>query len=207
MPETDLFENMDEDDAFEYDEFLSGIERYGYLEYVPEKEMARVKKGLARGTWPFLEDGSRRKYYLDADDLAEKGGATFIKRIQPFLENQGVRIDGIEEYFDDEYRITLNGKETVIWSSDEAEAETAGKPVATWGLTMVRIFAVVNELLEQAGSEERLYAVGGEGELDAVFLTPELVDFMCGSLQVMVEDRPYIPVSEYPMYGQPFTPD
>ncbi len=198
---------MDADDAFEYDEFLNGIERYGYLEYVPEEEMARVKKGLSHGTWPFLEDGSRRKYYFDADDLPEKGGATFIKRIQPFLETQGVRINGIEEYFDDEYRITLNGKETAIWSSDEAEAEDAGKPVFTWGLSMVRVFAVVNELLEQAGSEERLYAVGDGDALDAVFLTPELVDFMYDSLQVMIENRPYIPVDEHPMYGQPLPPD
>lgn len=207
MPVTDFFENMDDDDVFKYDEFLSGIERYGYLEYVPEQMMDRVKKLLARGSWPFFDDRSGRKYHTDADDLAEKGGAKFIKIILPFLEKQGARVESIEEYFDEEYRITVNGKETVIWNDDEVEAENAGKPVSTWGLSLVRIFAIVNELLEQAGSEERLYAVSGGDVLEAVFLTPELVDFMYGSLQVMIEDRPYIPVAEHPMYGQPGTPD
>jgi hypothetical protein len=194
---------------FIYDEFLSGIERYGYLEYVPEKEMDRVKTQMVTQSWPFINDYSGRQYYADAEKLAEKGVAAFLEKIRPFLERQGVQLKSIEEYFDEEYRITVNGKEITIWSRKEEDEDSRREetPGLTWGLSTVRTFSLVNELLEEAGSEERLYAVGGGNDLDAFFLTPELADFMCDSPQVLVKDRPYIPVAEPPRYGQPHAPD
>jgi hypothetical protein len=200
------------DEEFLYDEFLSGLERYGYLEYVTDEEMDMVKKQMVQQSWPFFDENSGRQYHADAENLAEKGVAEFLEKIRPFLENQEVQLKSIEEYFDEEYRITVNGKETTIWSREEEDEDygrdgTPRRPGLTWGLSTVRTFSLVNELLEEAGSKERLYAVSGGNDLDAFFLTPELADFIGRSPQVVVEDRPYIPVAQHPWYGQPHSSD
>ena len=47
-----------------------------------------------------------------------------------------------------------------------------------WGVSTVRTFALVNDLLARASSNERLYAVNGGNDLMAIFLTDELWDLI-----------------------------
>jgi len=196
-------EDEEDDDVFKYDELKSTLECLGYMDYVSKEILVSAKKAMFPHHWPFWDDRSGRRVYFDEEVLIKKGGGKFISNLSHFLKLLGVEINSIEEHLDDDYRLIVNGKEILVWSKEEQEAEKAGEPVEVWGVTMVRIFGLINEMLEQVGSEERLYAVSGFDGLAAYFLTAQMADFMHESMEVEIADRPYIPVMEYPDYGQP----
>jgi hypothetical protein len=68
---------------------------------------------------------------------------------------------------------------------------------------MVRTFALINRLLTEARSPERIYAVGGGNDLFAFFLTPQLRDLVARHPDADPADEPYEPREEYPGFGQP----
>ena len=57
-----------------------------------------------------------------------------------------------------------------MYTQEELETEEI------WELTTVRAFSMINILLGQAGSSERIYYLYGGNEMVAVFLTPEMYE-------------------------------
>ena len=72
-----------------------------------------------------------------------------------------------------------------------------------WGLSAVRGFRIIDELLTAAGSPERAYAVNGGNDLCLMFLTSELHQVIMEHPEASLRDGPYILKEEYPSFGQP----
>ena len=148
-------------------ELANQLERLGLFKYSDPSSVPELKSEIVRLGIPgfFEEDGKGRAFLADAESLAEGGVATFLDQIGPFLRNQGVRIDSLAEDFGEQYAIKINGRSHILYSAQELREKEI------WGLTPARTFAIVNGLLDQAGSPERLYTVNGGNDLLAVFLT------------------------------------
>ena len=91
-----------------------------------------------------------------------------------------------------------------IYDAAEIKRDTTGNELGLiWGLSMTRAFAIVDRLLKDAGSPERLYAINGGNDLFAFFLTPELHRIISAHPDAKPKDGPYKPTEKYPAFGQP----
>jgi hypothetical protein len=134
-----------------------------------------------------IGEWTNRSTWADGEYMAEGGVTGFLWRIAPFLQKNGVRITWLDQDLQSSryYMVTVNQKKYTMFSKKDF-----GKALF-WAAVPARTFALVNELLERAGSDERVYTsrgtFGGEGT-DAVFLTPELFE--------IVNSSPLIPDDE-----------
>lgn len=183
-------------------EFADRLESLGFFRYAPPTAMASLKHDFRESGWTAVFGETGRLFNADAEDLAEGGVGEFLREIEPFLIGQGISLNQVEDEFSERgYWITVNGKPYTIYDTDELQRSDEQLGLF-WGLSSARAFAIVNGLLEAAGSEERLYAVNGGNDLFGFFLTPALRETICGYLGVKPRDRPYVPTEEYPWFGQ-----
>lgn len=136
---------------------------------------------------PGFDDGATnaisRVYFADGEDLAEGGIAAWFTEIQPFLESQNVKTD-ITDNIDDNgiYTVTSAGKSFVIYEGDCPEL---------WGLASVKAMQITNTLLEDTGSEERVYGLytgGNEGIV--LFMTPDTYETLVADPRLDPSDCP-----------------
>jgi len=172
---------------------LGKLDELGYFRYTPPVALESTREIVAGTEFPFFEEESGRFFWADAENIAEKGAASFVESLAPTLRQIGVDMGPVEEDWGDDYWITVGGERHVIWAREEAEEARA--------LAAVRTFAIVNDHLIAAGSEERLYAVWGDNDMVAVLLTAELVEYL--SSGVSQYSKPYVPRNEPPWYGMP----
>ncbi len=152
---------------------LETLESLGFYQYVAPEQIDDLKQEALATGYIFGWEGTARDYEADAENLAEGGVHEFLAKIAPFLTTQGVQIDSIEEHFRDTgYRITINGREYELYSG----AELASANI--WELTTTRAFGIVNTLLREAGSSERVFVLYGGNDLHAVFLTTEMYEVL-----------------------------
>ena len=186
--------------------FTESLEELGFFKYSDSGEATELKSAIAERGWGGIFWDSGRTFLADAEDLAEWGVASFLKDIRSFLEKQGIRPESIEEsdVEEDAYKVTVNGKTHLIWSSEDFRKDSSGEqPGLLWGIATARSFALINELLTGAGSDERIYAVAGGNDLLGFFLTEEQYDLICRHPGVDLPSRPYVASEEYPDHGWP----
>jgi hypothetical protein len=115
---------------------------------------------------------TRRFYFADGEDLAEGGGRPFLRRLEPVLRAAGVPKLRIREHFTDSgtYALTVNGRRYTILGADDLDDELF------WGVASARTVALVNDVLERAGSRERLYGIAhpASNDFSVFLLTPKL---------------------------------
>lgn len=181
------------------DEFVAQLEALGFFDYAPAANAARMQ--VSQNGWPGIFGDNGRTYFADAETLAEGGVGSFLEEIRPFLESQGVAFPDLEEISDEHYSVTVDGREHPIYTRRDLYDED--RPGLIWGLATARGFAIVNDLLEAAGSTERLYAVNGGNDLLAFFLTPELRRAIVDHPDATAVEGPYEPSEQYPWFGQP----
>ena len=183
---------------------ISALARCGFFVHVSPAEHARVRTAVARTRWPFWVDGTQRLLHCDAEQLSKGGVAQFLDELRPMLALRGVDLGAIENRWHVDYRVTCGGREQLIWSAAEAARERdTEQPGLVWGLTTARAFAMVNRLLRDSGSPERLYAVGAGNNLLAYLLTPELAELVSGLTGTSPSEVPYLPTEEFPRFGRP----
>lgn len=186
------------------DQEMTALAEHGFFAHVPPEELAQVSNAVARTRWPFWVDGARRLMHCDAEQLSKGGVAQFLDELRPVLALRGVDLGAIENRWLVDYRVACGGREQLIWSAAEAARERDHEqPGLVWGLTTARAFAMVNRLLRDSGSPERLYAVGTGTNLLAYLLTPELAELVSGLTGTRPSEAPYLPTEEYPWFGQP----
>lgn len=152
---------------------LETWESLGFYQYVAPEQIDELKQEALATGYIFGWEGTARDFDADAENLAEGGVQEFLTKIAPFLTTQGVQIDSIDEHFTDTgYRITIKGREYELYS----EAERASANI--WELTTTRAFGIVNTLLREAGSRERVFILYGGNDLHAVFLTDEMYEVL-----------------------------
>ena len=121
------------------------------------------------GLFGTLETG--RDFSVDAEELAEGGADLVIKLdIGSFLEREGVNTSSPrEKYVDDENAVYLVLDDREIFLHQLPYVEDS------WVASSKDFFALVNGLLSECGSEERMYACHPfKDEQLGVFLTPRL---------------------------------
>jgi len=148
---------------------MDRLEQLGFYRYVPAGQVAACKSKDVNASSPFTSESSR-VYLADAEDLAEGGVQGFLMELRPFLHRLGVKITAVSQQFDAErdYVVSVNGTSHLIYSAQQAESWES------WEQASRQAFTIVNRLLEQAGSAERLYRLYGGNDCQAVLLTPEM---------------------------------
>lgn len=175
-------------------ELLAELDALGFYDYadadwIDRAKAETLKTGLLSSR--AFDDLTGRVFSADAESLAEGGVVAFLERISPILERQGIRLDASQEWGVDrtDYPVTLNGKTHLIYSEHDL-----GR-TGTWTAALVRTLVLVNALLAEAGSSERVYGLqdgfGGEASR-AIFLTPALYRLTSTSPLIAEAERPLL---------------
>ncbi len=178
-------------------EILKKLKEMNYFKFVPSEKLSRaeesvlrdLKKGcLSVGSDRYDEEdilGSLdyRGYYADAEDLAEGGIGYFVETLKPILKQEGIEINSIEnKSTGDVYDLVINGHTYNIYSEDNAND--------SWRLAPKRLMEIINTLLSESGSKERLYGRSGGNDQAVIFLTEEMYGYI-RSLDLDKQTRPY----------------
>jgi len=147
----------------------------GYLKYVPPSEVTGIRgqligtlrRGYLDSEWDRrCVSGDRRGYPADGEDLAEGWLGESLLLMKDVLQKEGVTLQSVEDDpQDDRYEVVVNGRRHLIFDAGTL------KPGNSWAVAAKRLLEIVNELLGEAGSEERLYGIYGGNEGRVVLLT------------------------------------
>lgn len=171
------------DPTYTYTEFIRDLRALGFDRYsahaheiytaecdlLDETELSEMLAYVPDNFPYYMANG--RIHDADAEDLSEGSIGEFLDRLRPFLRLQGVvEFTVSEEFEDNHYSVFVDGVQHVIYT----EKELTESPDELWEVSSAKAFAIVNGMLERAGSPERAYSYddGGQGAL--VFLTPEM---------------------------------
>jgi hypothetical protein len=154
----------------------------GYLKYVAPAEKPSIREelidALRRGYLDSAWDKNcvsrdRRSYFADSEDLAEGCLGKCLLAMEGVLQREGVQLLAVEDGVQDwSYDVIVNGHRHCIYDDEIMEHGN------TWGVSTKRFLEIVNGLLEEAGSKERLYAIYGGNEGRVILLTEEMYQFL-----------------------------
>ena len=163
---------------------LIELEALGFYKHTGQQLVEELKEKSIKTGYLFW-DGTQRIYGSDAEDLAEGFIGEFFDEIAPFLIKEDVTIENYEQsHTGDIYEIVVNHKKFMIWN-DEIDND-----LDPWELATNRTFSVVNLLLQEAESKERLYSLYGGNDLFAVFLTEEMYETIKKSKLIKETEKP-----------------
>jgi hypothetical protein len=187
------------------DSFVAQLDAQGYFRGLAPEKVQALKADFRQKGWMAIFRESHRYYHADAADLAKGGVCAFVRETQPFLSVQGVKIPDLrDEVSQSGYVVRVGGVPHKMYDAAELKRDTGGKePGLIWGLATVRGFALVDQMLESAGSPERVYAIEGGNDLSALFLTPDLYRTIAAQPGFDAKGGPYKVTEQYPAFGQP----
>lgn len=163
------------------------LAQMGFYKYT-DIQIVEELKGKSRKSGYIFWDETQRIFMSDAEDLAEGFIEPFYMKMEPFLSKEGVRIQHYEQSINEKYEIAINGQKYLIYD------DKTDNPFDIWEMAANRTFAVINILLREAGSKERLYSLYGGNDLYAVFLTDEMFEAINQANFIKKIDKPaYIP--------------
>ncbi|HZS44848.1 MAG TPA: hypothetical protein VFC63_07065 [Blastocatellia bacterium] len=164
---------------------LDELERLGFYKYTSPDQVEKVKAESIKTGYLFGEM-TGRDYIADSENLAEGGVKTFLNSLAPFLKDQDVTFNTIEEDFNVEgsYTVIVEGESFVMYTEDELSTGNF------WELTTRRALSLVNKFLKNAGSSERMYFLYGGNDTQAVFLTPDMFKIISESSLIQSKDNP-----------------
>lgn len=182
---------------------LKNLEEKQFLKYAgPNAEKMRAE--IREKGWPAVFGDSGRMFNADGLSLAKGGVTTFIEKLRPFLEGQGVKIPALKDDLRQEsYSLLIEGSPLPIWTREDLANELSRQPGITSGIAAARSFALVNKLLEEAKAPERAYAVYSGAALSVMFLTDDLVAVIKADENAVPKFMPYRLTTDFPFFGQP----
>jgi hypothetical protein len=164
------------------DQVVERLAAMGYFKFAPDQNgvggryhlLSALKDGYLGGDWEKnCVTKDKRTYPADSEELAEGRIAEFILLMRDALAHEGVDLTSVEDDFrDDGYDVRINGR---AYPVSRASAQGGH---SSWAVATRRFMEIVNELLEAAGSKERLYGMYGGNEGRAVLLTEEMFDLL-----------------------------
>lgn len=182
---------------------LGKLEEKEFLKYAGANA-DKVRAEIQDKGWPALFGDSGRVYNADGLSLAKGGVTRFIEKLRPFLEGQGVKVPALTDDLQQEsYSLLIDGAPLPLWTRADLARELGTEPGITAGLTAARSFALVNKLLESAGSKERAYAIYSGAALSVMFLTDDLVAVIKADPAAVPKFTPYRLTTDFPFFGQP----
>lgn len=178
---------------------INKLEEMGYFKYVPQQETKYVRNlaykslenDILADSSNIPDDDSERHpdyrlYSADNENLAEEGIGLVIQKMKYVLEKEGVHLETIEDDYTrddtkgDKYNVVINGTPYQIFTKEmTAEITASGE---FWTIALRRLLEIVNELLEKAGSSERLFGLSGGNDGMVIFLTNNMYEYIkkCG---------------------------
>lgn len=129
-----------------------------------------------------------RSWSADGEDLAEGGIAAWLAQLQPLFATQGLTLTATQERSPsgEEYMVTVNGRPVAIFTAEHRPT------LGTWPTAAIRAVEIVDALLIEAGSPERVYIptveFGGNGGR-MLILTPAMAEAINASSLVSPADR------------------
>lgn len=142
----------------------------GYFGYADPEIFERLREDvISCGLFGTLETG--RDFSVDAEELAEGSADLIIKHdIGPFLAREGVNVNNPREKYvasEDAVYLILDERKLLLHQWPHAEY--------SWISCSKNFFSVINGLLYESGSQERMYACYPfADEQMGIFLTPPL---------------------------------
>lgn len=164
----------------EYRQLLDALEESGFYRYVRSFNVEEIK--LRTLTSGYLFNPLTFRFFpFDTEFLAEGGIVCYVNELRATLAELGVIINSLEQTVVDDgltYYLHINGQTHIIFRK--------GDRVETWSEATIQTFKLVNELLEQAGADERFYLVTAKREsrliyredFGGIFLTDEQYDLI-----------------------------
>jgi hypothetical protein len=76
----------------------------------------------------------------------------------------------VDEFGDEKYQVVINGQPHLIYEGDGGDD--------SWTLSLKRLLEIVNGLLDEAGSAERLYAIYGGNDGRVILLAPDMLVYI-----------------------------
>ena len=185
------------------EEYLSKLEAREFLKYAgPKADPIRAE--IRQKGWAATFGDSGRTFSADGLTLAKGGVVAFIEKLRPFLEGQGVKMPAMRDDLRQEsYSVLIDGAALPIWTKEDLTRELGLQPGITSGLAAARSFALVNKLLETAGSRERAYALYSGAALSLIFTTDELLAVIKADPMAVPKFIPYQVTTDFPFFGQP----
>jgi hypothetical protein len=184
------------------EKLLADLGSLGFFKYLSSKQAEALKRKFHEMGWIAVFGNSGRYSIGDDEALAEGGVTRFLAQLGDFLRRQGVYLDAMQDIQDTHgYRVTACARYWTVYTAEElrrSEKQTG----LLWGLSSARTFALVNSLLEEARSLERLYCLHGGNDMSAIFLTTDLLRVILSIPELQPRDRPYMPTEEFPLFGQ-----
>lgn len=165
------------------DEIIAKLDDLRYYKFVPRKQREEAKSktkehilnGIISSTFDSgIEDEStsfdKRVYGADSEDLAEQGIRSVIGEMKTVLEKEGVIIKNIDEVATEDggYSVKVNNKVYEVFDKKNIDESD------DWSIALKALLDIVNELLVNAGSKERLYSIYSGNDSQVIFLTKEM---------------------------------
>jgi hypothetical protein len=157
---------------------IDRLKQMGYLKYVSPARADEVRaqlvesmqQGYLDSEWDEdLVSADRRSYPADSEELAEGNLGEVLNLLKPVLKIEGVSIKKIEDDFSEQgYRVIIDGIQHSIWNRTDSNGPN------TWALATKRSLEIINGLLENARSPERLWGVYGGNDGRFYLLTAEM---------------------------------
>ncbi len=153
---------------------VDDLAAHGYFDWLPAEHRESALEECREHGWPFMEEVSGRGFWADAENVMEGDVERLLEEMEPSLIRCGVEpLEVKSREVPGEYVVEVQGVRHLIVRRDESR---------DWSIASKRFFVLVNGLLNDAGSEERLFAVSGGNDQEAFLLSPEhyaiLVDFL-----------------------------
>jgi hypothetical protein len=153
-----------------------------------EEDAAAGERAVAEGAYPFGgkatadEEPGSRYFFVDGEAMAEGGVRLQLAEFEDVLHAAGVELQ-IEDVnrprlieAGNDYVVAINGHRCVVWTSDDWASQRA------WKAATIRPFAVINDLLAEAGAVPRLFTLNAGGNDGIVWLIdPRIVDAVAAS--------------------------
>ena len=177
-----------------WNDLLHRLDAMGFFRYAEPGLLAEIE-AITGGIASFYElcfcleeYPTLRSWSADGEDLFEGGVVRFLGRMAPFFAAQGMAVTATQELDPTnlDYTVTVNGRPHTIYTR-----ETVGI-IGGWAAAAIEYLALVETLLVEAGSEERVYApcqgFGGDGSR-LLIVTPSMAAAINASELVPDEEK------------------
>jgi hypothetical protein len=162
-----------------HQETLQRLIGMGYFKFVPNHEREAVRQQVLScmrdGYFEsYMDDKGvatdRRSYAVDNEELAEGSAGTYLLQMRDVLAQEGVLLGSVvDDVQRDHYDVLVNGERFGIYKSAFG---------SSWFTTPRRFLEFVNDLLQRAGSKERLFGIGGGNDGRVILLTEEMHQYV-----------------------------
>lgn len=160
----------------DWDQFSKSLVDHGFFRYLrPRQSIPRMLARIKAKNFIFTAQ-VYRDYPADEESIGEWRGTLFLPDLKHILRANNVQLKSVIES-PTPGKLLINGTEYILCSGEEFNQSV----YTIQHIITRRLFAVINTLLKDAGSEERLFSLYGGNDHWGIFLTRDLYNLILKS--------------------------